>query len=70
MGLSGDWRSVHDGVYELRVDYGPGYRVYFAQDGPRLVLLLIGGDKRTQDRDIRQAKKFWKDYGDRKGEQK
>ncbi len=70
MGLSGDWRSVHDGVYELRVDYGPGYRVYFAQDGARFVLLLMGGDKRTQARDIRQAKRYWKDYGDRKGGQK
>jgi putative addiction module killer protein len=49
------------------VDYGPGYRVYFAQDGARLVLLLCGGDKKTQDRDVRQAKKYWKDYESRKG---
>jgi putative addiction module killer protein len=55
-----------DGVFELRVDYGPGYRVYFAQEGARLVLLLCGGDKKTQNRDIRQAKKYWKDYESRK----
>jgi len=44
------------------VDYGPGYRVYFGQKGNTLVVLLCGGDKRTQDRDIRQAKQFWQEY--------
>jgi len=66
LGLPGDWKSIQEGVFELRVDYGPGYRVYFAQDGSRLVLLLCGGDKKTQDRDVRQAKKYWKDYESRK----
>lgn len=55
LGNPGDVRPVGAGVSELRVDYGPGYRVYFAQRGEAFVLLLCGGDKRTQDRDIREA---------------
>lgn len=55
LGNPGDVRPVGAGVSELRVDYGPGYRVYFAQRGEAFVLLLCGGDKRTQDRDIGQA---------------
>jgi putative addiction module killer protein len=50
------------GVLELRIDFGPGYRVYFAEDGPVVVLLLIGGDKSTQRKDIKTAKAYWKDY--------
>ncbi len=49
---------------ELRIDFGPGYRVYFAEDGPVIVLLLIGGDKSTQARDIKTAKKYWNDYAE------
>ena len=60
--LRGDWKSVGGGVYELRVDYGPGYRVYYAQDGATLILLLCGGAKRTQDKDIEKAHAFWKDH--------
>jgi putative addiction module killer protein len=55
LGLAGDVRPVGGGVSELRVDYGPGYRVYFKQQGLELVVLLIGGDKRTQSRDIARA---------------
>lgn len=55
LGLAGDVKPVGGGVSELRVDYGPGYRVYFKQQGLELVLLLIGGDKRTQARDIQRA---------------
>ena len=54
-GNPGDVRPVGAGVSELRIDYGPGYRVYFKQRGQELVILLAGGDKRTQARDIRTA---------------
>lgn len=64
-GNPGDCRSVGEGVSELRVDYGPGYRVYFSHQGQTLVILLCGGDKRTQERDIRQAQQYWKDYQQR-----
>ena len=55
LGLAGDVRPVGEGVSELRIDYGPGYRVYFVQRRKELVILLAGGDKRTQDRDIKTA---------------
>ena len=55
LGNPGDVRPVGEGVSELRIDYGPGYRVYFVQRGQALVVLLAGGDKDTQDRDIRTA---------------
>jgi putative addiction module killer protein len=54
-GNPGDVRPVRSGVSELRIDYGPGYRVYFIQKGDVLVVLLCGGDKRTQPGDIKQA---------------
>lgn len=55
-GLFGDVKPVGDGISELRIDYGPGYRVYFVQRGRILMILLCGGDKRTQQRDISRAK--------------
>jgi putative addiction module killer protein len=58
----GNNRFVGDGVYELKIDYGPGYRVYYALDGKAVVLLLLGGDKSTQEKDIVQAKTYWTDY--------
>ena len=58
LGLPGDVKPVGDGISELRVDYGPGYRVYFVQQGRTLVVLLGGGDKRTQDADIKAARKL------------
>ncbi|KZD04916.1 type II toxin-antitoxin system RelE/ParE family toxin [Oceanibaculum pacificum] len=56
LGNAGDVKPVGDGISELRIDYGPGYRVYYSQRGPVLVLLLCGGDKRTQKQDIATAK--------------
>ncbi|WP_082316923.1 type II toxin-antitoxin system RelE/ParE family toxin [Methylobacterium sp. ARG-1] len=55
LGNAGDVKPVGEDVSELRIDYGPGYRVYFAQRGSEIVLFLCGGDKRTQDRDLREA---------------
>jgi putative addiction module killer protein len=57
-GNPGDARSVGSGVMEMRIDYGPGYRVYYVQRGSQVVLLLCGGDKRTQQQDIEQAKRL------------
>lgn len=54
-GNFGDTKSVGSGVMEMRIDYGPGYRVYYLQRGATIVILLCGGDKRTQARDIRRA---------------
>jgi len=56
LGNPGDVRPVGEGVSEMRIDYGPGYRVYLTQRGKTLVILLCGGDKRTQSRDIADAK--------------
>lgn len=58
----GDVKPVGEGVYEMRIDYGPGYRVYYANRGGRVVLLLIGGDKSSQDRDIKKAKALNAEY--------
>jgi len=55
LGNPGDVRPIGSGVSELWIDYGPGYRVYFVQRGPMLIILLAGGDKRTQERDIKRA---------------
>ena len=60
-GHLGDHRSVGHGVWELRLDFGPGYRVYFGVDGKTLILLLMGGDKGSQKRDVAKAKKLWSD---------
>ena len=64
LGNPGDLKPVGSGVSEMRIDYGPGYRVYFIQRGATIVVLLCGGDKRTQAADIKQAMKIaeeWKD---------
>ena len=61
LGLAGDVKPVGEGVSELRIDYGPGYRIYFAQRGRELIVLLAAGDKRTQDKDIKTALKLARD---------
>ena len=65
-GNFGDVKPVGGGVWEARVDWGPGYRVYYAQAGKRLILLLIGGDKRKQQSDIDQAHEYWEDWQQRR----
>lgn len=61
-GLFGDWKSVGDGVFELRIDHGPGYRIYFGRDGQSVIVLLCGGYKGAQGREIKAAKRYWRDY--------
>ncbi len=58
-GNPGDVEPIGSGLSELRIAYGPGYRVYFTQRGKQVIILLIGGDKRTQNRDIAWAKRLW-----------
>ena len=62
LGNLGDHKHLADGVWELRLDCGPGYRVYFAKEDNRLILLLIGGGKDTQKRDIAQATDYLQDH--------
>lgn len=66
LGNFGDCKGVGDGIQELRIDFGPGYRVYFYKDGLKLVLLLCGGDKKSQARDIKNAIQYLLDYKRRK----
>lgn len=71
-GNLGDHKHVGAGVWEARVMFGPGYRVYFGKDGRTLVLLLLGGDKASQARDIPSAQRFWQEHmeASRRGKEK
>ncbi|MEG4084125.1 type II toxin-antitoxin system RelE/ParE family toxin [Microcoleus sp. POL10_C6] len=69
-GNLGDFKSVGQGVFELRINYGPGYRLYFGQVGLTIVVILIAGDKSTQEQDIRQAIEYWTDYEKRESTDK
>ena len=55
-------KSLGDGVFEYKIDFGPGYRIYFGQDGDELVILVGGGSKKQQDKDIKIAKQYWNEY--------
>jgi putative addiction module killer protein len=68
-GSLGDFKHF-DHILELRIDYGPGYRIYCGKKGQTWVLLLTGGSKRTQDRDIEKAKRYWEDFQKRSGPQR
>ena len=65
-GNFGDCKPCRDGVWELREDFGPGYRIYYARSSKTVILLLCGGDKRSQSADIEHAVACWKDYQRRK----
>ena len=69
LGQYGDYKSVGDGVYELRLAFGSGYRIYFAQTDDELVILLCAGDKSTQEKDVRTAKLYWNDLKYRSDEE-
>jgi len=61
-GNYGDCKSLKGGIYELRLMFGAGYRVYFGEDGDTIIVLLCGGDKSTQKKDIEKARVYWQEY--------
>ena len=66
VGNFGDAKFLRDGVHEIRIDWGPGYRVYYGRDGRTVIVLLCGGDKRKQGADIKRAVELWQEYASRK----
>ena len=65
LGNLGNCRSLKGGMWELKIDFGPGYRVYYGMHRERIILLLGGGDKSSQDRDIREARSNWQSFLDK-----
>ena len=70
LGNLGDVKAVGSGVSERRIDFGPGYRVYFGKDGDKLIILLGGGTKSRQNNDIKKAQERWADYKEQKKQRK
>lgn len=66
MGNVSNVKPVGGGVSEYKIDFGPGYRMYFGKDGEKLIILLCGGDKKSQKNDIAKAREYWQQYKDRK----
>jgi len=64
LGNYGDYKNLGDGVYELRLFFGSGYRVYFAEVDNTIILLLCGGDKNSQTKDIKKAKEYWEEFNE------
>tara|TARA_R110000868_G_scaffold315755_1_gene576644 strand:- start:5339 stop:5677 length:339 start_codon:yes stop_codon:yes gene_type:complete len=62
LGNYGDYKYLRDGIYELRIKHGPGYRVYYANDGIDIIVLLLVGDKSTQKKDIMTSIRYWNDH--------
>ena len=62
LGNYGDYKTLKNGISELRFKFGSGYRVYFAEDGDKIVILISGGDKSTQAKDIKKAIEYWQEY--------
>lgn len=65
LGNYGDCEPVGEGIHELRIHFGPGYRVYFSEQRDTILLLLLGGSKRTQKQDIKKAKQYWAEFRER-----
>lgn len=70
LGNFGDCKIIKNGsgIWEFRIDYGPGYRIYFGKKGTHIIILLVGGDKKSQTHDIEKAKKYWGEYKELKYE--
>ena len=62
LGNTGDFKPVGNGVFELRIHCGPGYRIYYGRTGGQIILLLCGGDKASQQQDVKRAMQYWNDY--------
>jgi putative addiction module killer protein len=62
LGNMGDYKALGNGIYEMRIHYSPGYRIYYGKTGKHIILLLCGGNKASQQQDINRAKQYWIDY--------
>ncbi|MFH1191967.1 MAG: type II toxin-antitoxin system RelE/ParE family toxin [bacterium] len=65
LGILGDYKSIGSGLFELRLKFGSGYRIYFGEVNNKIILLLCAGDKNSQNKDIKKVKEYWKDYNNK-----